>query len=206
MLKKLGLLACAGVMTVGILGSTSALASENEMGKFDKETFMETWSSLTQEEREQKIFDRASDIGIDTTDISLEEVRNLLQANREQTFLDKAVEGGIDISDKDIEEVKDILLEHCRQELLQRAEDLGIVTDGKTIDDLKGEVREELQEVTSNSERKQLLEEWSSLSDIEKELRLRDKAEELGIITDGKEIEEIKELIKEEREKRQQEN
>ncbi|MDX8361302.1 hypothetical protein [Cytobacillus sp. IB215316] len=172
-MKKIGLLALAGAITLGGVSATSAFAKyDSNVKYFNKDHFQEKWNELSDEEKMAKLTERAEQLGID-------------------------VEG------KTLEEIQDLLKEQREQKLLERAEELGIDTEGKTVDEVIELVKEQAPHHKGKRMNKEKFQEkWNELSDEEKMAKLTERAEQLGIDVEGKTLEEIQDLLKEQREQK----
>ncbi|MEI5906277.1 hypothetical protein WAK64_04315 [Bacillus spongiae] len=177
MIKKVGLFALAGAITFGGVSAGSAYANfdgEKEGFKqfLNEERFAEKWSQLSDEEKETKVKAKAEELGIE-------------------------VEG------KSIEELKELLNEQRQQRLFDRAEKAGIDTEGKTVDEVKALLKEQAPKHKGKKMNKEdFIAKWNEFSDEEKEAKIKERAEELGIDVEGKSTEEIRELVTAERQQR----
>ncbi|NDI34818.1 hypothetical protein [Chengkuizengella sediminis] len=220
--KKVLSVALAGSLLLSAVGTGSVFASEkgdHEKPRFmDREQFEQTWSQLSEEEKEQRLLQKAADLNLDIEDLPLSEVIELLQGARETRIIDKAELFGVDTTDKSIDEIKVELLEVV-QDLhetvtMEKAAELGIETEGKSIE----EIREEIKEVIQSNIEEKIYEiaakmnidtEGKTVEEIRAEVeeictqKVLDKAAELGIDTSGYDLEDhdsidlIKEEIKE---------
>ncbi|MGM7684975.1 hypothetical protein ACSVDA_22975 [Cytobacillus sp. Hm23] len=208
-MKKIGLFALAGALTLGGIGASHAFANENgglfQRGQnqkqvMNKDSFVEKWSQLSDEEKETRIFERAAEFGIDTDGKTVDEVIDSINDQRQQRLFDHAEEQGIDTEGKTADEVKELLKDQApsgrahgkrmnqeqfaekwntltdeekEAKILDRASELDIDTTGKTTEELVDLLLEQRQD------------------------RLYDRAEKHGIDTEGKTLEEVKELLKE---------
>ncbi|NDI34819.1 hypothetical protein [Chengkuizengella sediminis] len=142
------------------------------------EKLAEKWDELTEEQQNQ-FFERAAGLGIETDGKSFEEVMASLQELHEARVIERAEEAGIETEGKSIEEIQEELRalapEHGKR---------GQGSKGKRFDQEK------------------FIESWNQLSDEEKEVKLFEHAEKLGIDTEGKTFEEIQVELHEQREAR----
>ncbi|NBI31114.1 hypothetical protein [Chengkuizengella marina] len=79
--------------------------------KFDKENFIESWSQLTDEEKEVMLFEYAEKLGIDTEGKTFEEIQAELQEQREARLFEKAQKLGIDTEGKTVDQIKEEMKE-----------------------------------------------------------------------------------------------
>ncbi|MFS1511203.1 hypothetical protein VQL36_02015 [Chengkuizengella sp. SCS-71B] len=142
------------------------------------ENLAEKWDEFSEEQQNQ-FFERAAKLGIETDGKSIEEVLAALQ---------------------DLHEVR----------VIEKAEELGIDTEGKTIEEIQEELKVLAPERAKRGHgskglkfnKEKFIESWNQLSDEEKEVRLFEHAEKLGIDTEGKTFEEIQAELQEQREAR----
>ncbi|MDP5273935.1 hypothetical protein [Chengkuizengella axinellae] len=275
--KKFLSLAVAATLVVSAVGVGSAFANENGEGnnkgkalKMNQEKFIETWSQLSDEEKEAKLFEHAEKLGIDTKGKTFEDVQTELQELREVRLIERAEKQGIETDGKSIEEIKEELkanapkhgkrgsgqkgkglnLEKLAEnwddlteeqqnkfferaaeqgietegktfeevsaelqafheaKLIEKAEEQGIETEGKTIEEIKEELKANAPEQGKRDQKGKRLnqdkfvEAWDQLSDEEKEAKLFEHAEELGIETEGKSLENVQTELEELREDR----
>ncbi|MDX8362797.1 hypothetical protein [Cytobacillus sp. IB215316] len=186
-MKKIGLFALAGALTLGGLGASHAFANENgglfQRGQnqnqvMNKDSFVEKWSQLSDEEKETRIFERAAELGIDTDGKTVDEVIDSINEQRQQRLFDRAEEQGIDTEGKTADEVKELLKDQAPS----------------------GERSGKAHGKRMNKE--QFAEKWNTLTDEEKEAKILERASELDIDTTGKKTEEIVDLLLEQRQDR----